>query len=59
MHVEAGIHEAQEMVQLKLENSALTEEVALLRSIPNPNPNPDPNPNPNPNPNPTLTLTSP
>ena len=29
--MEAGIHEAQEMVQLKLENSALTEEVALLR----------------------------
>ena len=49
VHVEAGIHEAQEMVQLKLELAALTEEVALLRSNPNPNPNPDP----------TLTLTLP
>ena len=31
VHVEAGIHEAQEMVQLKLELAALTEETEFLR----------------------------
>ena len=31
VHVEAGIHEAQEMVQLKLGLAALTEEVEFLR----------------------------
>ena len=32
VHVEAGVHEAQEMVQLKLELAALTEEVDFLRA---------------------------
>jgi len=32
VHVEAGIHEAQEMVQLRMEVTALTEEVEFLRS---------------------------